>query len=300
MKTWLLAASLSLLLAVPVSHWARGRDVAEAASATTVSGRLEALIEAVAHQNERAAALALEARSLADRPPVVSANAASPDDAAIADAVADWLERNDLTAVDLVATASVSAEEDDLDEMKIETLVQFFLSEGGTLDADLMFEELRDSGRIDEFLAWMEGMAEKDPQDPQLQVALGVAYLQKLFDAGATPEAGQLATQADRAFDRALELDPQNWDARFTKAVALSNWPAFLGKQPEAISQFETLIAQQELAQPNPSHAQTYLYLGDRGLAQRAGALSRRCRLARAIAAGGSVGVMRIRITPLP
>jgi tetratricopeptide (TPR) repeat protein len=263
MKTWILAASLSLLLAVPVSHWARGRDVAEASSTTAGSDRLEALIEGVAYQNERAAALALEARSLASRPQVVSANAASPDDAAIADAVADWLEQNDLTAADLVVASSASTATDELEEMKIETLVQFFLSEGGTLDADLMFEELRDAGRIDEFLAWIEDMAAKDPQDPQLQVALGVAYLQKLFDAGATPEAGQLATQADQAFDRALELDPNNWDARFTKAVALSNWPAFLGKQPEAISQFETLIAQQELAAPSPGHARTYLYLGN-------------------------------------
>ena len=91
-----------------------------------------------------------------------------------------------------------------------------------------------------------------------------MAYLQKLFDiGGASPEVGDLATQADLAFDRALELDPQNWDARFTKAVALSNWPAFLGRQPEAIAQFETLLAQQENSPPNPQYAQTYLFLGN-------------------------------------
>jgi len=262
MKPLILSAVLSLLLAVPVSRWARGWTEVEAARTPDSSGRIAALVERVEHENERAAALALEAQRLANRPRLAPAADGSPDDDAIADAVASWLERNELTAADLVVAADPSTA-DDLADTSMETLVQFFLKEGGTLDSTLMFEELRDSGRIDEFLAWIQEMAAKDPQDPQLQVALGVAYLQKLFDVGRTPEAGALAMQADQAFDAALALDPQNWDARFTKAVALSNWPAFLGRQPEAISEFKTLIAQQELAAPNPQHAQTYLYLGN-------------------------------------
>ncbi len=48
-----------------------------------------------------------------------------------------------------------------------------------------------------------------------------------------------------------------------SKAVSLSNWPAFLGKQPEAIRQFEILRQQQASGTAQSSHAQTYYYLGN-------------------------------------
>ena len=47
-------------------------------------------------------------------------------------------------------------------------------------------------------------------------------------------EKGELATAADKVFDKALELDDRQRDARFTKAVTLTFWPDFLGKKPEA------------------------------------------------------------------
>lgn len=262
----LLAPTLSILLAVPVSTWARKSEAHDAADDPAASERIVALVEAVALQNERAVALAREAESLANRPQAAYALTSLPDDERIADAVARWLESNGLTAADLAtarhATARTGGE--GLEGMSMEAVVQFFMREGDTLEAELMFQELRDAGRIDDFLAWIQDMAANDPKNPELQVALGVAYLQKLFDlGGASPEVGDLATQADLAFDRALELDPGNWDARFTKAVALSNWPAFLGRQPEAIAQFETLLAQQQLSPPDPQYAQTYLFLGN-------------------------------------
>ncbi len=144
----------------------------------------------------------------------------------------------------------------------MEAMVQTYLDEDGAFSTEL-FERLRKEGRMDEFVEWIERLAEESPDDPALQVARGVAYLQKLFELGPTPEAGMLAAQADRAFGRALELDPQNWDARFTKAVALSNWPAFLGKTGEAIGHFEILIDQLEKQTLSPDHAQAYLFLGN-------------------------------------
>jgi tetratricopeptide (TPR) repeat protein len=126
-----------------------------------------------------------------------------------------------------------------------------------------IFEELRSSGRIDEYVAAIEALAAADPENAELQVALGHAYLQKLFGMDNSPELGEVAMKSDAAFDRALAIDDENWNARFSKAVSLSNWPAFLGRGPEAIEHFELLIEQQEGKPLQPEFAMPYLFLGN-------------------------------------
>ncbi len=126
-----------------------------------------------------------------------------------------------------------------------------------------LFQKLREAGRIDEYVAAIEKLAAEDPENADLQVALGNAYLQKLFAVGNTPEAGKWAPLSDSAFDRALELDEENWGARFSKAVSLSNWPAFLGRGPEAIEHFEILLEQQATQPKQEQFALTYLFLGN-------------------------------------
>ena len=72
------------------------------------------------------------------------------------------------------------------------------------------------------------------------------------------------SAKADKAFDKALEVDDEHWEARFNKAVSLSNWPAFLGKSGEAIRQFEILVAQQEgSGKTRGGFDQTYHFLGN-------------------------------------
>lgn len=125
------------------------------------------------------------------------------------------------------------------------------------------WQKLREDGRIDEVIAAFEARAGADPTNPEVQLQLGQAYLQKIQDVGNGPLAGALATKADQAFDAALAADPQHWDARFHKAIALSFWPPVFGKQNAAISQFEQLAAQQALLPVSPEHAQTHLLLGN-------------------------------------
>lgn len=139
------------------------------------------------------------------------------------------------------------------------------LSRAGLADSDRqhLFQQLRDSGRIDEYLAAIEALVAADPENAALQVALGHAYLQKLFGMGQSPDVGTIAMKSDQAFDRALEIDEENWEARFSKAVSLSNWPAFLGRGPEAIEHFEILLEQQEELPARPEFAMTYLFLGN-------------------------------------
>jgi tetratricopeptide (TPR) repeat protein len=162
-----------------------------------------------------------------------------------------------------------TAGELDLASIPMPEIVQALANEGLTnLDRQELFQRLREVGRIDEYVAAIEALAAADPENAGLQVALGHAYLQKLFGVVSTPEAGTWAMKSDAAFDRALELDDHNWAARFSKAVALSNWPAFMGRGPEAIDHFETLLEQQAGQPKRDEFALTYLFLGNM---QRAG-----------------------------
>jgi tetratricopeptide (TPR) repeat protein len=131
-------------------------------------------------------------------------------------------------------------------------------------DSERIYQELRDAGRMDELLEGLKAQVEDDPSNPELRVTLGIAYLEKLFGLkGASREAGMLAMGADRSFDRALELDPNNVKGRFSKAVALSNWPPFMGKTSLAIEQFELLIKQSEQGSVSEPFSQPYLFLGN-------------------------------------
>ena len=78
----------------------------------------------------------------------------------------------------------------------------------------------------------------------------------------AGPQQGLVWAKASESYDKAIELDPGHWQARFGKAFGISMAPEFLGVRPVAIKQFEELLAIQEQGAPEPHHAQTYFRLG--------------------------------------
>lgn len=129
--------------------------------------------------------------------------------------------------------------------------------------AQELWKELREAGLVDEVLGLLEQRAKNAPNDAGAQVELGNAFLQKLFTVPAGPEQGLWAAKADKAFDAALAIDDHHWSARFSKAISLSNWPAFMGKQGAAAKEFETLLEQQAQAAARPEHAQTWFILGN-------------------------------------
>ena len=129
-------------------------------------------------------------------------------------------------------------------------------------DREQIWQEIRDAGLMDEVLGILEAAVAANPSDPAAHLALAGGYLNKIFEESG-PAAGQWAVKADQSLDTALELDPNNWEARFTKAVALSFWPPVMGKQGEAIHQFELLIETQKSLPADPSHSQAYLFLGN-------------------------------------
>jgi tetratricopeptide (TPR) repeat protein len=125
------------------------------------------------------------------------------------------------------------------------------------------WKQLRDTGKLDQAITELEQRIASDPRVAEYPATLGQAYLQKCGTIQDIREQGILAMKADQVFDAALSLDPSNWEARFTKAVAMSYWPTQLNKGQEVIEHFQTLVRQQEAQTPLPEFAQTYVWLGD-------------------------------------
>ncbi len=125
------------------------------------------------------------------------------------------------------------------------------------------WNKLRDTGKLDQAISVIEQLMSADPRVAQYPAALGHAYLKKCTTLQDVREQGILGMQADKLFDVALELDPSNWEARYTKAVALCHWPAGMNKENEAIQHFNTLIQQQEGQPSQPHFAEPYVWLGD-------------------------------------
>jgi tetratricopeptide (TPR) repeat protein len=155
-------------------------------------------------------------------------------------------------------------------------ILELRAGDAGYNEIEKLWGELRAAGVMDEVVAEFERYAELHPDDPEAQVMLGNAYIQRLQSASGS-EAGAWAIKADGAYTAALELDDHNWEARFSKAVSLSFWPPIFGKQQDAIGEFETLLQQQATAVPEPGHANTYVYLGN--LYQQQGNLEKARRI---------------------
>jgi tetratricopeptide (TPR) repeat protein len=267
-----MALVLTVLVALVAALGGRWLGIALRAEPESAAGvptaELEELRAAVARAQERVDELAGEAKrgDGALLPAVVEEDGFTDEE--LAQALARWRAAHPEAEAELAeARARVPApatDELDLATMPIAGVVRE-LARAGFDDEErqVIFEKLRALGRIDEYVAEIERLAAADPENVELQVALGHAYLQKLFGMGASPEVGAIAWKSDQAFDRALQLDESSWSARFSKAVALSNWPAFLGRGSEAMEHFEILIDQQEQQTPQAHFAYPYLFLGN-------------------------------------
>jgi tetratricopeptide (TPR) repeat protein len=119
------------------------------------------------------------------------------------------------------------------------------------------------AGKLDEAIKTLEDRATKEPRAPEIPATLGQAYLHKAGSIQDVREQGILGLKADQTFDLALNLDSENWEARFWKATAMSYWPAQLGKGQEVIDHLVELVKQQEARPPQPQYAQVYALLGE-------------------------------------
>lgn len=76
-------------------------------------------------------------------------------------------------------------------------------------------------------------------------------------------DAAVVSTKARGALDRAVELDGEHWDARFTRAMMNTFAPDVMGLRASALKDFEILARQQESLPKTDSHATTWLFLGN-------------------------------------
>ena len=134
------------------------------------------------------------------------------------------------------------------------------IPEGGVF---AMFNRLRDIGYLDKALAELEKYAKAHADDADTQVELAGAYIVKLMAVPDGMERGAWSMKSLAACEEALRSQPEHWGAQYMKGMNLSQWPAFLGKQPEAIKTFEKLIEQQERGAPEARYAQSYYQLGN-------------------------------------
>ncbi|HEU4417470.1 MAG TPA: hypothetical protein VFT55_00950, partial [Planctomycetota bacterium] len=116
------------------------------------------------------------------------------------------------------------------------------------------------AGAMDDIVKKLEELAKANPTDIPTQMKLANAYMAYV---SMDQTKWQNSIKADQVFDKVLELDNTHWEARYTKAMSYTFWPKFLGKEKEAISNFETLVTQQEKMPVEAHHAQTYLILGN-------------------------------------
>jgi tetratricopeptide (TPR) repeat protein len=143
-----------------------------------------------------------------------------------------------------------------------QTLDRLISSQVSYQEKQAAWKSLRDSGKLDQAITELEQRMAGDPRDAAYPATLGQAYLKKCAMLDDIRAQGILALQADRLFETALTIDPANWEARFTKAVAMSYWPASMNKGNEVVQQFNTLIQQQQTQPPQPQFADPFIQLG--------------------------------------
>lgn len=134
------------------------------------------------------------------------------------------------------------------------------IPDGGTF---ALFQKARDLGVLDGALAEMEKFVASHQDDADAMVDLGAAYVVKLMTVPDGMERGAWSMKALAQCENALKIQPEHWEAQYMKGMNLSQWPAFLGRQPDAIRTFEKLIEQQERSPSDPRYAQTYYQLGN-------------------------------------
>lgn len=130
-----------------------------------------------------------------------------------------------------------------------------------------LFQQLLKSGQLDAAMAELQQRMADNPTNAQLPTTFGEAQLNKvraIKEAGGDiNDMGILAMQADKNFNAALKIDPQNWEANFVKASTQFYWPPDEKRDNDAAQRLAGLIDQQETMTPNPAFVQTYVALGN-------------------------------------
>ena len=116
-------------------------------------------------------------------------------------------------------------------------------------------------GLLDDLIKELEKAAADSPRDKEALRHLSDDYLAKLMAVPDGMQKGAWSNKMIATERKILDVDPQDWDARYSIGINYSFWPEQFNKRPDAIKEFDTLRRIQEGRPPEPKFAQTYLQL---------------------------------------
>jgi len=147
-----------------------------------------------------------------------------------------------------------------------ESILDGLLDDGLTMaDVGAMHTRLsKHRGSIDSTIRELEKAIAEDSRNADLRCALAVAWSAKTaYDTPSGPQQGVTWAKAVSAYNEALKIDTNHWQARYGLAFGSAMAPEFTGLRPMAIRQFEELMVIQEGQSPHGDHVQVYMQLGN-------------------------------------
>lgn len=128
-------------------------------------------------------------------------------------------------------------------------------------DMQELLGRVQEAGWQDAAIAALQSLIERDPTNPQAHYLLAKAFYARLMLASSPAGYQEWGDKTMSAWERALELDPEYWEARFERTEYLTYFPESEGKTPEVIADLERLIAQPNRAEGDPRRARAYAHL---------------------------------------
>jgi tetratricopeptide (TPR) repeat protein len=150
-------------------------------------------------------------------------------------------------------------------EARARSTLSRLLDEEATVDEKAaIWRELAGREELALIIAALEERAEAQPQNPDVACDLGSAYASALRGGELKgQERREFTQQAMTQFERALELDEEHWEARFSQSMMQAFAPPALGLAAQARENLETLAEQQRARAPRPEDAHTYFFLAN-------------------------------------
>lgn len=111
--------------------------------------------------------------------------------------------------------------------------------------------------------ALFSALADAHPDDPEFLVGRARVLTGCRIRFAPFMEQGVIVGRSNELLERALEMDPTHWEARYALALNHFYTPEFLGRTEDSIEHFEILLEQQGDRTDFPEMAGPYAYLGD-------------------------------------
>lgn len=136
----------------------------------------------------------------------------------------------------------------------------------------------KDKALMGRIVASLQDTIAADPEDLAARLQLAEVESARVHGAESITERAQLAGNVREQLAEILKRDPENWDARYMRAVGISHSQRTPQGRATAIREFEALIAMQEARSAEPRFAETYgelakVYVAEKDLASARAAL---------------------------